>query len=894
MADNPVIKKVRNILSLRSLRTRLTLIIIGLALGPLIITGLVLSWHIYRAQERQAMELERETVQRVSIEVDSFVRELVSKLNSALDALSIVDMPQKHQKTIMANLLADNYYFDSLTLVDNRGRELIRLHRLEMNRFNRNTDLSERPEFTKPINSGKTYYGSVRFDHSSGEPSMFISVPQVDQNNGNAQRILIALTRWKKIWNLFALLPTRQGERVYLLDQDGRLIAHRNPSLVLKNTLFHLPEREGFSRGIDGRRVLLAYNRINWGNQTFYVVAEQSLGAAFSLAIDTLTIIGGLFFALTAIAVALIVLVVGKVIRPVQILASAARRIEAGDLDGHVEITDENEMGDLGLAFNNMTTRLRTTLKNLELEVRERRIVFDSLKISEEKFRSAFDYAGIGMALVGLDGGFISVNSFLLDILGYTEPELIAQKINLVIFPEDWETHDDLFRNLSQNDSGRYQIEIRFQHKLGQVVWGILNVSLVRIQAGHPEYSIFQFTDITRWKNAEIEKERLETQLRQSKKMEAIGTLAGGVAHDFNNLLQAINGYTQLMLLDRSKDDPDYSNLMAIQKTGDRAAQLVRQLLQFSRRGDSERKFVNLNTAVEHARRILERTIPKMIDIQLLLGRGLWSVKADPVQMEQILLNLGTNAADAMPDGGRLTFETENVVLDMVNAQTLVGAEPGQYVMISVTDTGIGMDKETLGHIFEPFYTTKDIGKGTGLGLASVYGIVKSHDGYITCRSEPGYGAVFTMYFPATETRAVQEESPPETPVEGGIETLLLVDDENHVREFASRALERFGYTVLTACNGEEALKVYSERNVPIHLVILDIGMPGMGGYRCLNELLEIDPSAKILIASGYSVDGQVRKALDSGARGFVPKPYEIQTILNKVRAILNDNNNIT
>ena len=383
---------------------------------------------------------------------------------------------------------------------------------------------------------------------------------------------------------------------------------------------------------------------------------------------------------------------------------------------------------------------------------------------------------------------------------------------------------------------------------------------------------------------------KLENQLRQAQKMEAIGTLAGGVSHDFNNLLQAINGYAQMLLYDRNEKDPGYKSIKAIQKAGERAADLVRQLLLFSRKVKIEQKNIQLNHEVEQAQRILERTIPKMIEIEVITEPRLWTINADPIQMEQILLNLGNNAADAMPDGGRLIIKTENMSLDEGYAQNHLDIRPGRYVLLTVTDTGHGMDRATAEHIFEPFYTTKEIGKGTGLGLASVYGIVKEHDGYINCYSEVGQGTVFKIYLPANSraddnrVKAISAK-----PLEGGHETILLVDDEESIRDFATEALKKFGYSVLTGASGEEALKVYCSHTARIDLVIMDIGMPGMGGHRCLEKLIQIDPGVKIIIASGYSIDGQVKQALEAGAAGYIGKPYRVDVLLDKVRSVLDE-----
>ena len=396
------------------------------------------------------------------------------------------------------------------------------------------------------------------------------------------------------------------------------------------------------------------------------------------------------------------------------------------------------------------------------------------------------------------------------------------------------------------------------------------------------------FQDITDLKKAEEEKDRLQNQLRQAHKLEAIGTLAGGISHDFNNILQAIHGYTQILLLDKDPKSQEYTNLKAIKQSSERAAQLIKQLLLFSRKAETERRPLNLNKEIEHARRILERTIPKMIDIVVHPGSRLWMVNADPVQVEQILLNLGSNAADSMPEGGQLVLTTQNIVIDSDYVHNRIEATSGDFVLLTVSDTGRGMSPETVDHIFEPFYTTKEIGKGTGLGLASVYGIVKGHGGFINCYSDPGQGTTFKIYLPAaTQIEELDYSLPQSGLPPGGTETVLVVDDEAHIRDMATKMLSRFGYQVIIAKTGEEALEKFSSS--PVQLVILDLGMPGMGGYKCLREILKKDQSAKILIASGYAINSQIKKTIESGAKGFIAKPYQLNDLLTRVRAVLDE-----
>jgi signal transduction histidine kinase/DNA-binding response OmpR family regulator len=385
------------------------------------------------------------------------------------------------------------------------------------------------------------------------------------------------------------------------------------------------------------------------------------------------------------------------------------------------------------------------------------------------------------------------------------------------------------------------------------------------------------------------DKNRLQKKLQQAQKMEAVGTLAGGIAHDFNNLLQAVQGFVDILLLDKKQDEHGYTQLRAISGAAKRGAELTRRLLTFSRKVESKKHPVDLNHEVHQVKKLLERTIPKMIEIELDLADDLKIVNADSVQLEQVLMNLAINAKDAMPEGGKLIIQTSNVILDEMDYLSHPEAEPVEYVLLKVSDTGHGMDKETMESIFEPFYTTKGPGQGTGLGLAMVYGIVKSHGGHIDCSSELGRGTSFNIYLPATDRKARPEKTLEEQMSKGGTETILFVDDDELSRDIGAKILKRFGYTVLLAADGETALALYRKERRRIDLVISDLIMPGMGGIKCLEELLRIYPGVKVLIVSGYSATISMKKTVEAGAKNFISKPYKIGELLKAVRDILDN-----
>lgn len=526
------------------------------------------------------------------------------------------------------------------------------------------------------------------------------------------------------------------------------------------------------------------------------------------------------------------------------------------------------------------TAELSLINQELLAEIAERKRVEEALRLTQ----FSVDNAGDAAFWMGPDAKFIYVNDTACSSLGYSREELLSMTVpdidlNLpaAAWPEHWQ---------EVRSRGSFIVESQHRTRDSRVFPVEITVNYLEFEG--KEYNCVFARDITERKEAEKEKERMQVQLRQAQKMEAVGTLAGGIAHDFNNLLQAVQGYAQLLLLRKDGDDDGQRELQQIVRAATRGAELTQQLLTFSRKIESELQPIDFNREVENVRLLLERTIPKMIEVEFRLAEDLKMVNADPGQVEQILVNLAVNGKDAMPDGGKLIVETANVILDQDYCKIHRVANPGNYVQLTVTDTGHGIDKMTIEHIFEPFYTTKETGKGTGLGLATVYGIVKSHNGHIVCYSEPDEGTTFKIYLPTIDSteearKAEEHMSAPE----GGSETILLVDDEEPIRSLGTQILEEFGYTVLTAADGESALQLYSEEQKKIDLVILDLIMPGMGGKLCLVELLKINLKAKVTIASGYSPDGPTREILKNEAKGFISKPYDLRQMLKVVREVL-------
>jgi len=390
--------------------------------------------------------------------------------------------------------------------------------------------------------------------------------------------------------------------------------------------------------------------------------------------------------------------------------------------------------------------------------------------------------------------------------------------------------------------------------------------------------------DITAQKEAETERKKLESQLHQAQRMQALGTLAGGIAHDFNNILMGIQGRTSLMLLDVPASDPRVEHLKGIEKYVQDGASLTRQLLGFARGGKYELKPTDLNELIHRSAQMFGRT-KKEVKIHEKYFEGLRAAMVDRGQIEQVLLNLFVNAWQAMPGGGEIFISTENALIHEGRVSPY-GLKAGSYVKVTVTDTGIGMDEETRQRVFEPFFTTKKMGRGTGLGLASAYGIVKNHGGLIDVESEKGVGTTFTVYLPASDKEIPKDLEPAEE-YRKGTEGILFVDDEEMIRSVVKGMLESMGYTVWTAAGGEEAIRLFGSHRGEIQLVILDMIMPGMSGSEVFDRLKQSDPKIKVLLASGYSLDGDAKRIMERGCEGFIQKPFTMRVLSARAREIL-------
>jgi len=516
--------------------------------------------------------------------------------------------------------------------------------------------------------------------------------------------------------------------------------------------------------------------------------------------------------------------------------------------------------------------------EQLQQEIAEREQAEAALLESEDKFRSIFEQATDGIMIADAETKKqIEANKAMCSMLGYTRDEILGLSIDDIHPKEDLPTIRESFEKQLRGEISLAP-EVPLLRKDGSVFYADISSSPVTLGGKQRLAGIFR--DIS-------EKQKLEEQLRQAQKMESIGTLAGGVAHDFNNILTAIIGYGNIVLMKMAKDDPQRKNVEHILESCERAARLTQSLLMFSRKQISMRKPVDLNQIIRTVDNFLKRIIGEDIECRTSLFEGALPIFGDAHQLEQLLMNLATNARDAMSTGGIFSIATERVRLDKSFITRHGYGKLGIYGLITIMDTGKGIDAVTREHIFEPFFTTKEVGKGTGLGLAMAYGIVKQHEGFINVYSEPGHGTSFKIYLPLIAAGVEEEKKPVEESPRRGMETILLAEDDETVRTMTTTILEEYGYTVIAAIDGQDVVNKYKENKERIKLLLLDIVMPTKSGKEAYDEIRAIQPDVRVLFQSGYAPDLVRQKLLLEGKMSVVFKPVTPNMLLKQVRSVL-------
>jgi PAS domain S-box-containing protein len=861
-----------------SVRTHLLILVVIAvlpALGIILYTGV--------ENRRHAVEEAKNDSMRMVLSIASEQERVVENARQLLTILSKLPEVQKLDIQICNKLFSDllnrNPSYANIMFADSGG--IIRASALALQSIN--ISVSDRKYFENVLQTRVFTIGEYTISKTCRIPCLHFAYPVIDED-GRLKGVLIAAFRLAYYGKLISQsklpegsilsLTDRSGIRLYRYPEPGKYVGKRDLPGMMER-MSNQDEEETFMKvGADGIRRLNAYKRLFLRDSTspylflrVGIPEKKALAKAKFMMVRNLSLLGIVF--LFAIIVALLM---GNftIIHPLNKLLSASRRLGRGDSGVRTDIPhDEAEVGQLAQAFDVMA-------QDLENRDSERRLAENALRKSEEKYRTLIESTLDLVFTVDEKDFFTYLNPRFEATTGYIFSDLIGKPFIDIVAPEFEEVCIEGFkRSIVEGATSPYEADI--VHKNGEKIPVEFLVVAMFDEDGKAVGKFGIGRDIT-------DRKKLEKKLIQAQKMEAIGTLAGGIAHDFNNLLMGIQGHASLMILDVDPDHPHYRRLKNIEEQVMSGANLTKQLLGFARRGMYEVRTVNINKIIEETSEMFGRT-RKEITIHRKLRKDLWPTAVDRGQIEQVLLNIYLNAWHAMPGGGDLYIETENAVIDD-DFRKPAFVSLGKYVKISLTDTGVGMDEKTKERIFEPFFTTKEMRRGTGLGLASAYGIMKGHGGFIDVQSEVEQGTTFTLYLPASEKRRISTETISADVTEGD-ETILLVDDEETIANVSKEILEELGYSVITARSGSDAIKIYQLMKDEIDLVILDMIMPEMGGGETFDLLKLISPHVKVILSSGYSIDGQAMEIMERGCHGFIQKPFSIEDLSKIIREIL-------
>ncbi|MCG8616568.1 MAG: ATP-binding protein, partial [Desulfobacterales bacterium] len=723
----------------------------------------------------------------------------------------------------------------------------------------------------------------------TGEPLLQITIPVFRFRTGKIHGYLVGILRLKPIWDLLSRISLARDYDVFILDDRNRVVAHSNPSVVLRGTVF-TPPGKTFAGGISHKRAVISGDFMTIGTQTFTVMVEHAQKGAFAVSIRTIILNALLVALVLAMALVLFRMLSVQLVRPVAHLAEVARAIEKGDLSRRAELRRSDEIGMLTAAFNRMTDRISRFVSDLNREIRERRETEAALRISQDKYRKVAENLELFRLLIDRSHDVITVvdpeTGRILDVnltacirLGYDREDLEGNDICNI--DPDFRDRPDWTTSRDRNRQNRFEIRHSdYQCREGHLM--PVEISTTFVRHGDRSYLVNVARDVTERKN-------LEESLRQSHKMEAVGTLAGGIAHDFNNILGIVVGNAELALEDIPETKPVHRSIKEIFTASLRARDMVRQLLSFARKTAVEKRPISLGPVVEEAVQLLRSSTPAYIDIHTDIDPGLLPVVADATQISQIVINLGTNAVHAMPGGGALDISVSDVSMDSDTRKERLSIPAGRYVELCVRDTGQGIPKDNLERIFDPYFTTKEVGKGTGMGLAVIHGIVQDHGGLVGVESRVGKGTTFRILFPVTgEDKTDLPISPARRAESGQGEQILCIDDEESIVRMTESMLTRLGYRVKTAIDPFAGLAMLQKDPDEFDLIITDMSMPGLTGDRLVEAVHRIRPGLPVLLCSGFSERLENGSIQNFGAAAYLEKPVEKNALAKAVRTVLN------
>lgn len=748
-------------------------------------------------------------------------------------------------------------------------------------------DISNRPYFISIMNGAPTQITEPLVSRTTKIPTIFIVAPIIDENNKPVGLVGTGISL-KYIQEIVKEVKSGESSYGFIFTENGTLVAHSEIDIVTRenmNISDLFPEtalvnklqsdNTGMFRYQDNNQdVVFFYKEIpmtGWkmvsviSSAELFAPAHQMIGILILIALITLVITGSAVYITTR-----------QLIKPLRSFVEKTKEIAAGNYQSEEFVVHSNdEIGALSDSFNIMMENLNDSISRL--------------RESEDNYRGIFSNSMEGILQITLEGTILNANPAMIHMLHCKSIEDMKQSYNnlkekLYINPED---RDRLIQLIIEKGRVK-QKEIQYRCKDGETIWVSVSSLLIQDESGKPVRIESLISDITERKIIEQEKEKLFEELVQAQKLEAVGQLAGGVAHDFNNMLAVILGRAELSLLKMDKSDPIHDSLVEIYDAADHSVNLTRQLLAFARKQSATPEVININKVIRNMHKLLRRLINEDVELTFIPGEEIWDIYIDPDQVGQILTNMCVNARDSIEGIGKITIKTENVVINSEISRQIEGIPPGDYICLSVEDTGSGMDKETQEHIFEPFFTTKELGKGTGLGLSTIYGIVKQNNGRINVYSEPESGTVFKIYLPrhsGPQTDKDQKSCMDETPVSAG--TILLVEDDPRLLGLTRVILESIGCRVISAEAPAKAIKIAQNMDNQFDLLFTDVVMPQMNGHELFLKISEIRPGIKCLFMSGYSSDILAPKGIIEKDINFIQKPFTLKGLTDKINAIM-------
>ena len=854
----------------KGLRMRLIAAFIGIGILPFLVAGIYLSWQSFVVQRNQITGQQSAITRLASQSISGYLHEQVHLVEAYARANFGTRLERGSLRAKLREFLTvsrdekHGYIFSAAYLINANGKELSHISRTRIMTEDNLLDLSNADEFTVPFYAKINYFSSVYIDALSGEPLMKVAYPIIDKKTAKVTGVFVAEMKFKPIWNVIAQLSIGEYANASLVDHNGFILAHKNPSVVLRNIKLPLWNEVGVISKSSDRQVIQTVDEVQYGGPPLYMVIEVPVERAYMHLYKEFAVTV-VFFAVALLgAVAVGFFVLRQIIVPIEEMSVTALEIAQGDYSKKAKHTNDDELGDFASAFNTMTGNLVGAIRRIENEK-------EFIQSAIEALAHPFVVIDVKDHSVVLQNG--AAKKYRVDgkdscyamIHGLEEPcngDNIQGPISAVI-----------------ETKAPVTIERICGEEIGKTRCYEVNAYPLLNEKNEVVQVIQYVIDIT-------EKKALEVQLRQAKKLEALGHLAGGVAHDFNNLLTGIIGYAELTLNKLPVDSSLRRGVETILESGERGADLTGQLLTFSRQQALDFKIVSLAGVIDACSKIVRNKSGDDISLNMIVDGDLWNINADAGQINQLVMNLLVNACDAMPNGGVLTVTASNVVLNDGAGRSDGELLAGPYVKIIITDTGVGVSPDIRERMFDPFFTTKGE-YGIGLGLAIVYGVVKQHDGSIHIESEVGKGTRFTLLLPATEDATEDEVGMESAGLAQGDEVVLVVDSDLRILRVIEEVLQEHGYSVYSASSSEEALDKCAELNGEIDLLFTDVAMPGMNGKELADAIVQQYSSVKVLFMSGDQEQVLVNCKINKERDALVRKPVRVESILSSVRSVL-------